>query len=129
MKRKEYIILKLGDIPQEVTKEYDLTNIATKDGSVYIEVLKGMYGLPQAGLLAQELLEKRLAKHGYYQSNIVPGLWKHKTRKIVFTLVVDDFGIKYVNKSDAEHLMAVLKKDYEVTEDWNGERYIGMHLR
>ena len=88
-----------------------------------------MYGLPQAGLLAQELLEKRLAKHGYYQSNIVPGLWEHKTRKIVFTLVVDDFGIKYVNKSDAEHLMSVLKKDYEVTEDWNGERYIGMHLR
>ena len=127
MKRKEYIKLKLEDIPREVIKEYDLTNIATKDDSVYIEVLKGMYGLPQAGLLAQELLEKRLAKRGYYQSNIVPGLWKHKTRKIVFTLVVDDFGIKYVNKSDAEHLMSVLKKDYEVTEDWNGKRYIRMH--
>ena len=43
--------------------------------------------------------------------------------------MVDDFGIKYVNKSDAEHLMSVLKNDYEVTEDWKGERYIGMHLR
>ena len=56
MKRKEYIKLKLGDIPQEVIKEYGLTSIATKDDSVYIEILKGMYGLPQAGLLAQELL-------------------------------------------------------------------------
>ena len=88
-----------------------------------------MYKLPQAGLLAQELLKERLAEHGYYQSKIIPGLWKHETRPIVFTLVVDDFGVKYVNKEDAEHLMSVLKQEYEVTEDWKGERYIGMHLR
>ena len=74
-------------------------------------------------------MKKRLAKHGYYQSNIIPGLWKHKTRPIVFTLVVDDFGVKYVNKSDADHLMSVLKKDYEVTEDQKGEKYIGTHSK
>ena len=75
------------------------------------------------------MLVERLAEHGYHQSNIIYGLWKHETRPIVHTLVVDDFGIKYVNKSDAEHLMSVLKKKYEVAEDWKGERYIGMHLR
>ena len=37
--------------------------------------------------------------------------------------------MKYVNKEDADHLMSVLKQNYEVTEDWEGERYIGMHLR
>ena len=42
---------------------------------------------------------------------------------------VDDFGVKYVNKEDAEHLMSVLKQNYEITEDWEGERYIGMPLR
>ena len=47
----------------------------------------------------------------------------------MFTLVVDDFGVKYVNKEDAEHIMPVLKQNCEVTEDWEGERYIGMHLR
>ena len=37
--------------------------------------------------------------------------------------------MKYVNKEDVDHLMSVLKEDYSVTEDWKGERYIGMHLR
>ena len=44
-------------------------------------------------------------------------------------LVVDAFGVKCVNKCDAEHLVSVLKDHSEVTEDWKGERYIGMHLR
>ena len=87
-----------------------------------------MYGLPQAGLLANELLEKRLNQNGYFQSKIIPGLWKHKTRPITFTLVVDDFGVKYVGKEHAEHLEAVLKQHYEVTTDWTGTRYVGIHL-
>ena len=86
-------------------QEYNLKDVSTKDGRIYMKVSKGMYGLPQAGLLAQELLQERLAEHGYHQSKIIPGLWKHETRPIVFTLVVDDFGVKYVNKEDAEHLM------------------------
>ena len=49
----------------------------SKDDSIYVEVTKGIYGLPQAGLLANNLLEKRLNKHGYYQSKLVPGLWKY----------------------------------------------------
>ena len=52
-----------------------------------------MYGLPEADSLANELLEQRLNCEGYYQSPIVPGLWKHKTRTLQFVLVVDDFGI------------------------------------
>jgi len=60
-----------------------------------------MYGFPQAGLLANELLEKRFNEHGYHQSKLVPGLWKHEWRLIQFTLVVDDFGVKYVGKEHA----------------------------
>ena len=71
----------------------------TSNGHVYIEIQKGMYGLPQAGILAQELLEKQLNKHGYSQIKVVPGLWTHKTHLISFTLVVDDFGVKYVGKN------------------------------
>ena len=48
--------LKFVDIPQEVTSEYKLRNNITADGHVYIEVNKGIHRLPQAGLLAQELL-------------------------------------------------------------------------
>ena len=96
--RYEYLKLKLSDVPQEVIDEYDLTKKATSDGHVYVEVRKGMYGLPQAGLIAQQLLEKRLNKEGYRQSEVVPGLWTHDWRPITFSLVVDDFGVKYVGK-------------------------------
>ena len=72
--RPEYIRLKLTDIPDKIITEYKLEQKATPDGSVYIEVTKGVYGLPQAGRLANKLLEKRLNKEGYYQSKFVPGL-------------------------------------------------------
>ena len=107
--------MKMSDIPQEVIDEYDLWKKATADGHVFIEVRKGMYGLPQSGLLAQELLEKRLNDEDYFQSDIVPGLWKHKWRPIKFTLVVDDFGVMYEGEEHAKHLVSVLKEHYEIS--------------
>ena len=44
-------------IPEEVIRKYNLHRKVTKDGSIHIEASRGMYGLPQAGLLANELLE------------------------------------------------------------------------
>jgi hypothetical protein len=87
-----------------------------------------MYGLPQAGIIAQELLQERLAKVGYYQSKIIPGLWTHITKKTCFTLVVDNFAIKYTNLDDAKHLIDALKKDYIITIDWNATKYIGLTI-
>ena len=129
LKRWEYIKLKLSDIPAEVIKEYNLMEKATKDRSVYVEVRRGIYGLPQAGLLAQEQLSESLEEHGYYQSKMVPGLWHHRIRPSTFTLVIDGFGLKYTYEADAQHLMSVLKQHYDITEDWKDERYIGMHLQ
>ena len=91
LKRPEYICVKLANKPQEIIDEYKLRDKATPDGSIHIEANKGMYGLPHAGLLANELLEKCLNENGYRQSKLVPGLWKHDWRPIQFTLVVADF--------------------------------------
>ena len=115
--RPEYIRVKLIDLPEEIIQEYKLREKANKKGCIFLKVVKGMYGLPQAGLLANQLLEKRLNKHGYYQSKIIHGLWKHKTRLIQFTLVVDDFGVKYVGKEHADHFKRVLEEHYKVTAD------------
>jgi hypothetical protein len=41
-----------------VIKHYYLTDLATPDGYVYCKIQKGMYSLPQAGIIAQQLLEK-----------------------------------------------------------------------
>ena len=80
------------------------------------------------GLLANEQLEKRLNKHGYWQSKLVPRLCKHDTRPKHFTLVVDNFGVKYTQQEDVDHLKTVLECDYTVTADWTGKRYIGITL-
>jgi hypothetical protein len=83
----EYMRMKIKDLPEEFVTMYNLTNKASSDDFVYIKIQKGMYGLPQVGILAQELLEKRLNKHGYRQSPTTPGLWQHNYRPISFTLV------------------------------------------
>jgi hypothetical protein len=126
MTRYEYTRLKLTDIPEEIIVEYKLHEILTSDGYVYIEIRKGMYGLPQAGIIAQQLLEQHPATVGYYQSKIVPGLWTHKTRDICFTLVVDDFAVKYTKKEDAQHLIDAIQKNYTITIDWDATKYIGL---
>eukprot|EP00956_Cyclotella_meneghiniana_P001303 scaffold1404_cov37-Cyclotella_meneghiniana.AAC.7 len=87
LKRPEYIRMNMSDIPEEMIIEYKLRDKVSKEGSIYIMAIKGMYRLPQSGLLANELLEKRLNKNGYYQSKYIPGLWKHEWRPIQFTLV------------------------------------------
>ncbi len=87
-----------------------------------------MYGLPQAGSLGQDQLEQRLNQEGYIQSQTVPGLWKHKTKTIQFVLVVDDFGIKYINKDDLDHLIRTLEKYYEVADDLDGKEFVIIEL-
>ena len=65
MERPEFMRLKINDLPPEFVALYNLNNIADQNGTVYMRIQKGMYGLPQAGILAQQLLEQRLNKHGY----------------------------------------------------------------
>ena len=85
--------MKLDMFPDDIIEEYNLPDKVETNWYVYIEVCKIMYGLPQTGLLAQELLTERLTKHGYNQSEVTPEIWTHKWRSIYFSLVVDDFGI------------------------------------
>ena len=77
---------------------------------MYVQINKGMYGLAQAGLLSNELLAKRLAKHVFNQTSHTPGIWRHHAKPIQFSLVVDDLGIKYENKQDAQDLINSLEK-------------------
>jgi hypothetical protein len=64
----EYIQIKISNIPEEIINEYNLRHEVNESGHVHIEANKGMYGLLQAGLIANELLKKQLNEHGYRQS-------------------------------------------------------------
>jgi hypothetical protein len=120
MEQPEYMQMKLSNLLKEFVDLYNLTKIAEDNGNVYIKVQKGMYGLPQAGILVHRLLEQRLNEHGYQQSQVTPGLWKHALRPISFMLCVHDFGVKYVGQEHAKHLLQVLNMHYKGSQDWNG---------
>jgi hypothetical protein len=71
--RFEYMKMLLSRFPEESIQKYNLNALAV-DGWVYIESRKGMYGLKQAGLLSNQLLQTRLAPFEYYPARHTPGL-------------------------------------------------------
>ena len=128
MDRPEFLRMKLSNFPEDVIKHYNLNDKADNKGFIYVHCERGMYGLPHAGIIAQKLLKERLEAHGYTQSNMTPGFWRHETRPISFTLIVDDFGVKYFGKEYADHLINALNEHYKVAEDWEGAKYGGITL-
>ena len=79
-----------------------------------------MYSLPQPGCIANDQLQKHLGKCGYRHSKVTKGLWTHATRDTKFTLVVDDFGIRYTSTENIMHLLDALKDLYKITINWTG---------
>ena len=77
-----------------------------------MEIIGAMYGLVQSGRIANQDLQKHLAKYDFYPTKRTPGLWKHRTRPISFTLVVDNFGIKYTNKDRIDYLFKAIEDRY-----------------
>jgi hypothetical protein len=98
-------------------------------GFVHLEMQKAaVWGLPQAGILANKCLQHKLAPFGCFEHVSFPGLWYHETRPISFTLVVDDFVVKYLNQDDIDHLIALIKRTYTLTKEWMGNLYCGICL-
>ena len=116
-------------LPPEIISEYKLTpEHFDSKGYCYVEIRKGMYGLKEAAILAYEQLVAHLKPYGYYPVRQTPGLWRHCTLPTTFTLAVDDFGIKYFSRHDADHLFSALESKYTITKDWTGANYLGFHL-
>ena len=99
------------------------------DGYVYMEIRKGIPGLKQAWRLSKDQLTKKLARNLYTPVPNTPYLWRHHTLDLIFSLIVDNFGIKYTRKEDADHLLKSLREDYLITEDWTGKKYLGLTLK
>jgi hypothetical protein len=123
----KYMCMPLELFPIWIQEQYNLKMLVYK-GFVHLEMQRAVWGLPQAGILANKRLKRNPAPFGYNKHISNPGLWYHETRPILFTLVVDDFGVKYVNKEDIDHLIASIKKTYNLTKDWTGNLYCGICL-
>ena len=110
----KYVHIKITDILEEFILEYDLAGKEDHIGWIYFEIWCGCYSLPQAGILANNLLRGRFEKEGYYEAATTPGLWKHTWRLIQFCLIVDDFGVEYVGIEHFNHLLEVLQWYHQV---------------
>ncbi len=110
-----------------IQEQYNLKMLVYK-GFVHLEMQRAIWGITQAGILANKRLRRKLAPFGYYEHVSTPSLWYYKRRPILFTLAVNNFGVKYVNKEDIDYLIASIKKTYTLTKDWMGNLYCGIPL-
>ena len=88
-----------------------------------------MYGISQAGKIANYILKLHMDKFGYEPAPITPDLWRHQTTPLQFLLVVDDFGIKYERQEDITHILDALKMIYNISEECYGKLYCGLNLK
>ena len=73
LEQYEYMKMPINLFPSWTTKQYNLQQHAYK-GFVYLEMRRAVWGLPQAGILANKLLRKHILPHGYFECNSMPGL-------------------------------------------------------
>ena len=92
MDREEYITIQIAIIPQEFVDKYNLQGKAQNEIREYMD-------LPQSRRIAHDTIVNHLDLYGYHPSSKTSGLWTHKNQPIKFTLVVNDFGVKYLGKS------------------------------
>ena len=128
LKEAECVRFKVDQIPENIIKHYKLDS-KIRNGFVYAKINRAWYGLKQSGKIAHDDLVEHLKKEGYTKTT-TEGLFKHCTRDITFTLVVDNFAIKYTNKADAEDLITCIRKKYKKFKvDWEAKQYIGINLK
>ena len=127
MAKHEYYNIDLSLIPQHFIDKY---NLIDKQINVflYIRAEMGIYCLVQAGITAHTELKEHLQPFGYEPVPITSGLWRHNKNGINFTLVFDNYWIKYHWKEEALHVIHALKEKYEITQDWTGSLYSGTTL-
>ena len=102
--RLEYMRVPLSEFPGHIIKQYNLREKVTH-GYVYVKIRRSIYSLSQEGALTKKGLKVNLAAHGCFEVPHTPGLWQDIICPISFPLMVDDFGVKYINKADADHLI------------------------
>jgi len=120
MPHYECMWIPVSSIPAKIMKLYNLEPLIHR-GAVHVEIKKGICGHPVSGKLANDKLVQILQKHDFVQSDLIHGLFKHKTRPLCFSLVVDDFRVSYVGKENANFLIQVLQDSgYTIIHDWAG---------
>ena len=79
-----------------------------------------MPGLKQAVRIDNDRIEAHISHFVLAPVPRTPALWKHTTKPITLSLVVDNFGVRYVGKENSNYLIQSLQKWYIIFIDWTG---------
>ena len=128
-----YVQIEADTIGDQLIDLYRLNDLVYtgKSGKrmITFRLAKAMYGYPAAGLLSFKKLKSALEQADFYEHPIVDCLFLHKTRSIVFALIVDDMAIKFDNEDDLQFLLSTIQPHWKVKLDRSGTKFIGMDLR
>ena len=130
MDRPEYMRIPAAHIPPPIVAKYSLQQYIDKNNNILFEINKTLWGLPQSGILSKQRLCHHLAEHGYHECTLTSGLFRHTTLPVAFTLVVDDFLVKFHNRDDAQHLINALTLHgmYKVKVNERADKYLGYNI-
>ena len=128
MATPEYMKVPFKYFPQDVVPTYNLQTKVSSTGYIYVKIVKRMYGLKQAAILAYQQLVANLKQDWYAPLERTDSYWGHTTLPIKFCLCVNDFGIKYISKQNLNHLITSLVKNYKISTNYSGMNYCGLTL-
>ena len=127
--RPEYVKIAANKIPQNILNRYHLHQFVDPKDFIYFKCNRTLWGLPQAGLISNKSLVKVLTNAGYVECPHTLGLMTHNTRSTAFSLVVDDFGIKYLHQDDLDHLESTIRNaGYDLRINVKGDKYLGYKI-
>ena len=109
-------------------QQHNLNELVDQQGFAHARIDGALHGLAEARRIANQDVVDHLAKFGHYECKFTPGLFSHETRPIHFSLIVDDFGVKWVHRKDFDHLLHSLETKCTMTCDVDGKQHVGMHL-
>ena len=128
-----YVLIEADTVGDQLIDLYHLNDYVytNKHGKrmITFRLAKAMYGYPAAGLLSFKRLKTALEAADFYEHPIVDCLFLHKTRSIVFALIVDDMGIKFDNEDDLQYLLSTITPHWKVKLDRSGTKFLGMTLQ
>ena len=115
-------------LDNSLINKYNLSTLIGPDNYVYCRINKCMYMPKQPACLVYEDLVSHLDKYGFAPDKICLNIWTFKKRKTKFCSCVDDFGIKYFNNADKNHLIGALQDKYEITTDMTDSNFYSLTL-
>jgi hypothetical protein len=108
--------------------EYNLLG-CDRDGLIYFKTCQGSYGLPQAGILANNLFDPALLPRATIK---LPPRWGFGATNSILSNSAPSsmiFGVKNIGLEYFNHFLVLLKNYLSVQVNMAGEKLVGMDIK